>query len=159
MAALFGLYLEAKTVFMLTTNSVDLDGKLENIFRKMFNIIDIEQLKNFVSIYSGVIVPPEIKNNHAEVDGEFLREKTYIREEYIDLLTVTVAVRLCLPIWAEYMSKIDATVSSDGKEYAAYSLLRSSKLRELPAYDKLLNEDVKEKEEKLQTKNLFKKKL
>lgn len=40
MAALFGLYLEAKTVFMLTTNSVDLDGKLENIFRKMFNIID-----------------------------------------------------------------------------------------------------------------------
>ena len=40
-AALFGLYLEAKTVFMLTTNSVDLDGKLENIFRKMFNIIDI----------------------------------------------------------------------------------------------------------------------
>ena len=137
-AALFGLYLEAKTVFMLTTNSVDLDGKLENIFRKMFNIIDIEQLKNFVSIYSGIIVPPEIKNNHAEVDGEFLREKTYIREEYIDLLTVTVAVRLCLPIWAEYMSKIDATVSSDGKEYAAYSLLRSSKLRELPAYDKLL---------------------
>ena len=137
-AALFGLYLEAKTVFMLSTNSVDLDVKLENIFRKMFNLVDIGQMKQFISIYSGIIVPPEIKNNHAEVDGEFLREKTYIREEYIDLLTFTVAVRLCLPIWAEYMSKIDATVSSDGKEFAAYSLLRSSKLRELPAYDKLL---------------------
>lgn len=137
-AALFGLYLEAKTVFMLTTNTVDLEGKLENIFRKMFNLIDIEQLKQYISIYSGIIIPPEIKNNHAEVDSEYLRDKTYVRDEYIDLLTYTVADRLCLPIWAEYMSKVEATTSSDGKEFAAYSLLRSSKLRNLPAYNKLL---------------------
>lgn len=137
-AALFGLYLEAKTVFMLSTNSVDLDNKLENVFRKMFNIIDLDQFRQFVAVYSGIIIPPEIKNNHSEVDGEFLREKTYIREEYIDLLTTTVAVRLCLPIWGEYMTKIDATACSEGKEYAAYTLLGSSKLRELPAYEKLL---------------------
>lgn len=138
-AALFGLYLEAKTVFMLTTNSVDLDNKIESIFRRMFQLVDIDQLETYVSVYSGIIIPPEIKNNHSEVDVGFSREKTYVRKEYIELLTMTVAVRLCQPLWAEYMSKVEATTSSDGKEFAAYSLLRSSKICSLPAYTKLLN--------------------
>lgn len=138
LAALFNIYSEAKDVFMNTRHDEVLDIHLKEIFRKLFNLIDLNQLRNYVEINSGIIVPQDIKTNYADVEAGFTRDKTYIREEYIELLTYTVAVRLCLPIWGEYMSIVDSYATADGKEFHAYALLQDSSLALQPAYKKLI---------------------
>ncbi len=137
-AALFGLYSEAKDVFMTSRHEEVLDKNLKGIFRRIFNTVDLQLLRNFVEINSGITIPHDIKSSYADVEVGFLRDKTYIREEYIELLTYTVAVRLCLPIWGEYMSLVDAYATADGKEFHAYSLLQESVLPRQPAYERLI---------------------
>ena len=138
LASLFGLYNEAKDIFMTTRHEEVLDKNLKDVFRRLFNLIDLQVLRNFVEINSGISIPHDIKSSYEDVEVGFLRDKTYIREEYIELLTYTVAVRLCLPIWGEYMALVDAYATADGKEFHAYSLLQDSALPRHPAYERLI---------------------
>lgn len=136
--AIFGLYMEAKDIFMSTRHEEVLDKLLKDFFRRLFTLIDMQSLRNFVEINSGILIPNDIKNNYADVEAGFIRDKTYIREEYIELLTYTVAVRLCFPIWGEYMSIVESYATADGKEFHAYSLLKESSLPMQPAYVRLI---------------------
>lgn len=135
---IFGLYMEAKDIFMSTRHEEVLDKLLKDFFRRLFTQIDMQSLRNFVEINSGILIPHDIKNNYADVEAGFIRDKTYIREEYIELLTNTVAVRLCFPIWGEYMSIVESYATADGKEFHAYSLLQDSWLPMQPAYERLI---------------------
>lgn len=138
-AAIFGLYMEAKDIFMKVRHEETLDTRLKDFFRRLFQVVNVDSLHAFVEIHSGIIIPSEIKASYTDVEAGFMRDKTYIREEYIDLLANTVLVRLCFPIWGEYMSIVDAYATAEGKEYHAYTLLQQSILPRLPAYKKLLS--------------------
>lgn len=138
-AAIFGLYMEAKDTFMIAKNEEALDQRLKDFFRRLFQVINPDNLHSFVEIHSGIIIPSEIKGNYSDVEAGFMRDKTYIREEYVDLLAYTVLVRFCFPIWGEYMSVVESYATAEGKEYHAYMLLQQSTMPRLPAYSKLLS--------------------
>lgn len=138
-ASVFGLYMEAKDIFMTVKDEETLDVRLKEFFRKLFQVVDSNALHAFVEIHSGIIIPSEIKASYSDVEAGFMRDKTYIRSEYIDLLAYTVLVRFCFPVWGEYMSIVEAYATAEGKEYHAYELLQKSILPRLPAYVKLLS--------------------
>lgn len=137
-ASLFGIYMEAKDIFMVSRYEEDLDKRLRDLFRRLFSLIDLGALRTYIELYSGIIVPHVIESSYADVEAGFMRDKTYIRDEYIELLTFATAVRLCLPIWGEYIGIVDPHATATGKEYNAYELLHDSALAKHPAYHKLI---------------------
>lgn len=137
-AALFNLYLEAKDTFMVTRHEEDLDKRLTDIFRRLFIFVNLNSLRDYIERYSGIIIPTEVKSLYVDVEAGFTRDKTYIREEYVDLLTYTAASRFCFPIWGEYMAHVEGMATSDGKEYHAYKLLQRSALTSHPAGERLI---------------------
>lgn len=114
------------------------DQKLMQVIAKLVELIDLERLRRWTVIHSGIHIPLDIKEDFSEVEDVFERGRTYLRYEYMDLLTICIAVRFILPIWGEYMFIIRDVVSEFSRELRAYSLLRKSIIASHPAYERLM---------------------
>lgn len=138
LAELFSLYLAAKDILLSVEVVEYTDKRLTEVVRQILDVVDLERLGRWVIYKSGINIPTDVKSDFSEVDEVFERDRTYLRNEYIDLLIVAVALRFILPIWGEYMFVFRDIVSDYTRELRAYSLLKSSVISEHPAYDRLM---------------------
>lgn len=136
---LFDLYLQAKDLFQSSNYLEKVDSTLLTIFDKIVNIIDLDKLQQFVVYEGAVTIPDNVKSNFGAVQDMFSRNKTYLRDEYLELVTLSVALRFIFPLWAEYLEYIIGTVPDSSKELRAYGLLRKCKIAKLDSITRLLS--------------------
>lgn len=105
--------------------------------KELYENIDMDRLRQWSVMHGGVRAPSVFEAEFIErPDKAYTREKTYLKSEYIDLAVLTVALKMVLPIWGYYISRIEKQMGNF-KEYLAYQMLSESKLFNVPALKKL----------------------
>lgn len=139
-AAIFGIYRQIAEIFdsrdfSETTDAQDL---LSVKVAELMSHHSLERVRNYITIHSDVKWPqidlPEVYVQGVyQNDKNHTREKTYIRSDYVDLVSMVVQLRAMVPIWGKYIARTGVIFGTEFKEYYAFALLqRSAFMAEAP---------------------------
>lgn len=85
---------------------------------------NLDILQDWVAIKSNIRIPEDIAAQYTDnIDNNNSRSKTYIRKDYMQLVTMSLLLRCMLPIWGEYIYHIRSSVGTQFKEQAAFQLM------------------------------------
>ena len=136
---IFNIYKEIEDCFDDILNKDTLTDRLKNYVKELYDLHPFETLKLWASNYSGLIVPVAFKEHYeADIDRNTTEDKTYVRAEYRDLLTLSLMFRLMVPIWATYVRHIRSHTGNGLKELQAFRLLERTEIPDSPPVMKLL---------------------
>lgn len=131
LARMWAAYKKIHATVTDTQELLDAKGKLQDLVEAIYNEIDYADLRGWAQVSKHISVPLTIKADYEDND---LKETTYLRREYIDLLVLAIACRLMVPVWSEYMLHIKDQVSNTTREYEAVKLLYKSPVIEWEPY-------------------------
>lgn len=123
---------------LLERSPADLDWSLRKLVAKLYDQVDLQDIRRWVSFVSRIRIPDdlqEIYDDSPENNGS--RNRTYLREDYKSLLALSVALRMMIPVWGEYILRVGKEKGTTYKEFYAARLLLSSKLYYCEAMEKL----------------------
>ncbi len=137
------LYVEAKEIFDSVFDIRDIQVKIQDVVRRMYDLPSLEKLHHWVVYKSGIKIPPTLKETWEQVNADNIsyphrKEKTYLRGEYVDLVVMTVSLRLMVPIWAEFIKTTRRQIGGNSKELEAFRLLYFSRLHNSQSMQRLL---------------------
>jgi hypothetical protein len=104
----------------------------------MMEVVDIEWVRILVGSSHKVYVPRsvhEIYTRGGENPGS--EAQTYIRREYLDLVALSVMLKVMLPVWVVFYNRTGASISKSNREKFALRLLWCSQVMAMPAMAKL----------------------
>lgn len=124
---IFNIYKEIKFSFENTWELVELTKELYAHSKNLMAEHDVAAIKTWVGIYSDIHWPVDLVESFIpSSDHPITKEKTYLKEEYKWLVSMTIALRAMIPIWGEYISKTKGSIGTTYKEMYAYRLLSTS---------------------------------
>lgn len=107
-----------------------LTKQLYVLVAELYQYHDLTAIRRWVDFYAeNIFIPhniPEYFNPSG--DKTMTREKTYIKEDYRWLITMSVALRAMYPIWGDFVETINAETGTQFKEYYAFLLLAQSSI-------------------------------
>lgn len=125
----FDIYKEIEDCFDDILNKDTLTDRLKICINKLYLLHPMKMMKHWVLNYSGLIPPPGFNDVYiADADRNTTVVKTYIRDEYRDLLTLSLMLRLMVPIWATYVRHIRSYTGNGLKELKAFRLLENTEI-------------------------------
>lgn len=126
---IFNLYKEISITFSDTWKKTELNEQLSEHVIKLMELHDLDTLQNWIIFKSDIIIPDRfaIEYEHS-IDNNTSREKTYIRSDYVRLVTLSLAFRAMVPVWGEYISSTRQDSGTQFKEFYAFQLLNHSPL-------------------------------
>lgn len=115
---------------LLETPTSSLDNDLKKLVAELYNNIDLNDIKNWIDIKANIVIPTKLEEIYQDTDENTgNRNRTYIKEDYRWLLALSVALRLMLPVWGEYISRTHKEKGNNFKEYYAAALLELSNIQ------------------------------
>lgn len=149
----------------LTINNtkMSIDPKIKSLIRDVGALlapIDLEALRQWMRAQPGINIPSGFHDSYLDnactnldefeisdpnkvyVPSNIIqastREKTYLRPDYINLVVLTIGLRLMEPIFWSFILETKSEIDNDFKEYYAGTLLSAAKnFIEHPGYVKL----------------------
>lgn len=101
----------------------------------LYQLIDFEELGNYIYHYGHYYIPPSIKDEYEELEisnrGVDRRETTYLRSDYLELIKLIIYLRPLVPIWGEYLKLMSQRNAF--REYQAFSLVSTSPVMNIEA--------------------------
>lgn len=131
---MFNLYKEIYDVLHSTENTSSLVKLLTEKCRQLYNQFTYEELAYYESMYAKIPIPAAIRTEYGPDDHQ---EKTYLVEDYRDLVVLNIALRLMVPIWGETIRAISDEIEGAYKEYRVKGLISSSWLAFCPPMERL----------------------
>ena len=150
----FNLYMKTKdktfndSVF---TYMINIKNALDSIFEPgrlaieltkqvtpMLNLFSIQDMVTWINFKSDIILPPHFETKFTEdIDKATTREQTYLRSDYANLVAVSLILRVMVPIWSEYISRVRQDSGTMRKEYVSGQLVVHSNIYKSEVIDKL----------------------
>lgn len=122
----------AETVATAETisNSRMLNELLSDAIKDIYDIVLFEDLREYVVTNRKLKIPPDLMDSYATSDKVTPRymQRTYLRNEYIDLVSVALGLRLMIPVWGRFLPISGKEDRVSMKELHAYQLLSKSKI-------------------------------
>lgn len=142
-AQIFNAYKEIKTFLDEVVDPYDIMHYLRKHVVLMYQQMDLDAMSRWLLLYGGLYIPSEIQDT-IDNDSRYSEDQTYLKEDYINLATLALAVRPMLPVWGEFVKKGDKGEGSDlYKEIDAIGLIGDTQLMTWPepksAFEKLYN--------------------
>ena len=123
-AEIFDIYSGAQSDFDNCLGRAALTESLKHRVNDLVNKHNLDKLQDWVSIKSAIRIPDDIAVQYTDnIDNNNSRSKTYIRRDYIQLVTMSLFLRTMLPIFGEYIFHTRSSVGTQFKEQAAFQLL------------------------------------
>lgn len=137
------IYLEAREILDSVFDTRDLREALQDVVKKLYDLPEFDGMEHWVRHHSKIRFPSDLKETFEEVQADGLsyqhrKEKTYLKNEYIDLTVMTVQLRAMVPIWSEFIRTTRKDVGANSKELEAFRLLYKSKIHSTAAMARLL---------------------
>lgn len=117
------------------------EGTLVPLINELYVFHKVDDIMTWMKHHSNIHLPMNMKNEYIpEEEGNTTREKTYLRDEYHQLIALTLSLRTLLPVWGPYIHSTRKVTGSDLKEYNAFKLIRNTEyysnhsMRRLYAY-------------------------
>lgn len=148
---LWQCFCDAKQAMEDINEAHRLKTRVQTIVRDIYDIITFEDLKRWVMVYGRIDIPADLKSDYTGISSELTRRLTYPRPDFYDLCVLSILLKPMIPIFGEYIWRMDQEVGTRFKEHHAFSLLSKSPIISLPAF-KRLREYVEAKAENEQRK-------
>ncbi len=104
----------------------------------LYRYHNFDDLRNYVGFKSNIRIPNNIPVDYVKnVDINTTRNKTYIKNDYAQLMTLSLMLRPMLPIWGEHIANTRRDSGTHFKEFNAFKLLRYTNIAELEPMTKL----------------------
>ena len=138
----YNFYKKCQHIFDTVYDIAGMNDQLSNAIKELYEPFDFADISHYVTYYcigKSISYPPSILNDINQFTDKSLitRERTYLKEDYHELICFIIALRLLAPIWSVYIPRIVSTYGVPWKEYYAYILIMRSQLAEHPALARL----------------------
>jgi hypothetical protein len=134
-------YNECFEILRANIRPIVLIQQLQKQIKLIYDEIDQSKIENFVNglVFSREIIVPKRYSEHYIQNEEkpTTPEKTYTRQDYLRLISLSIALRLMIPIWGEFISLTKHETGTTHKKLIAYSLLAKTNLVKSAAIEKL----------------------
>lgn len=137
---IFSVYKEIRYTFDEVFDRKRLTQALIPLVTKLIDQFDLDNIQYWIMNKSDILIPNEtvIKVNYvSSPDISGTREQTYIREDYVKLISLCLMLRCMLPIWGEYITKTHSEIGTKFKEQDAFRLMSASSAMSCEAMLKL----------------------
>lgn len=123
-AAIFDIYQRIFNEFHTSWSSQALAEGLTKLSKELMDHHQLDEIRNWIYADNVLILPSDLKAEYEHcIDTNTSPERTFTRKEYMDLLTMSIAMRSMLPVWGEYILTIRGEIGNDFKEFNAFNLL------------------------------------
>lgn len=125
---IFSIYKKIRELFDTVWEIDKLTLTLYRLVEELFIFHPIEDIHHWVWFYGNVHLPLGLRDaftDSYEMPGT--RERTYLKEDYRWLVSLSVSLRLMIPIWGEFVSRTKKN-NTVFKEYYAFQLLAQANL-------------------------------
>jgi hypothetical protein len=124
---IFNIYKDIQYGFDNVFDKTDLFDYLTDKVKDLIEAHDLNDIQYWVSIKSDTQIPPGFEESYAHsIDNNTSREKTYTKNDYSQLVSLSLLLRCMVPVWGEYISHIRQDAGTQFKEYFAFQLLNKS---------------------------------
>lgn len=101
---------------------------------KIYQYLFIDELEKWLSLQRDIRYPTTAVD---KVSEDLDKQKTYTRQDYFQLVVLTIGLRMMIPIWGEYQSYIKMSSGTQWKELVAMRIFTKSDLHKYPAVQRL----------------------
>jgi len=110
---IFNIYKAIHQSYDLPYNKQELTEFLTDRATELLDIHNLQLVNDWLTFRSG-ITPPEtyVEDYVYSVDNPTTRDKTYTRNDYRELISLSLCLRCMIPIWGEYITMDCATQDS-----------------------------------------------
>ena len=120
---LFNAYIEVEETFTDVIQFEKLKSFLTDKFTQIFDIVTIDAIEEFMTKKSVIFIPVDIESNESL---HYKAERTYTPEKYRGLISLSIGLKLAIPIWGAYVKYITKDTGVGRKEVHCTGLLKSS---------------------------------
>lgn len=134
---IFALYEQIKNVFREYPSNEQLMDSLFNLVAQLSDLHQLDAIKHWMDFYGQIFYPPDLKEVFLQYQMPGSADGTYLREDYVWLVALSIALRPLLPVWGEFIAYIKEDFGPNWKEYSAFQLLSRSQLWKSMPMDRL----------------------
>lgn len=127
---IFNSYKNIRELYDMDFEPTHIANALGNEVKGIYNNIDLNQVRRWLNTIGNLFIPPDIEKAITADSRYTNRDQTYTIEDYTDLATFALAVRLATPVLGEYMDQ--TTEQELYKETEAAALLVDTTLAHWP---------------------------
>lgn len=129
-AALWDVYSNVRNIFDNVFDQNEMHNALKVEVAKLYEIVGYTDIRSFVYRSGRIEFPPNLKTDYSDNDRRTrnFEARTYLKEEYIDLVILVMAFRFMVPIWGEYVTIVTKNSGNLYKEGTALDLLRDANI-------------------------------
>ncbi|MNU19679.1 hypothetical protein D3C71_79120 [compost metagenome] len=136
---IFDVYQRIRNVYDATWDtSSELTRALYPLVAELFTYHELPAVRHWVDFHSTIATPETLKDTFKEsYEQPGTRERTYLKEDYRNLVVLTVALRAMVPVWGEFISLTYRENGTTLKEYYAFRLLAHANVMKSEAMERL----------------------
>lgn len=135
--AVFDHYVKIGDYFFQINDKDFLTKMLQKALAEMYSMYNFEKTRDWLVYKSGITFPEISEEYTQDTDRDYTPEKTYIRKEYIDMVTFAFLIRMSIPIWSYYVRIIKDKAGTGLKEHRAWELLKNTFFYSHPVVKKM----------------------
>lgn len=134
---IFNVYLELADLFSSASNMNSLETHLVEGFKTIYDIVTVDAVQKFMTEPTDRIpVPLDVINNVAD---HYAEERTYTPLKYKGLISLSIVLKLAIPIWGAYIRYITRGTGVGRKEIHCTRLLSKSTVVKSKQYEEFVD--------------------
>ena len=117
---IFNLYKQIRIMFDETWDRNQLTQQLYQLVADLLDQHDLSDVQHWVLFHSDILFPDAtiLKTDYVtSPDRPGTREQTYLKEDYVKLISMAVVLRTMIPIWGEFIGRTRSEAGTTFKEY------------------------------------------
>ena len=137
---LFKIFIEVERGFDQIHSNSEMFSHLNMCIKNIVEITPIDHICSWVARDTGFIIPPEIMEVFvADEERKNSADKTYLKPDYFELISLSMLMRTLMPIFGEYIESTRREVGINFKEFHGIQLLTDTGVLESRPVRKLLD--------------------
>ena len=130
--------IEIRTVLDSFYESNKLSTELIPRVTSLVDMFNIEEVVDWVNFKSDIRLPPHFATTFVEdINKGTTREQTYLKSDYVNLISISIILRVMVPVWSEFIARVRQDTGTMLKEYVSGQLVSKTKLYNSEIVDKL----------------------
>lgn len=107
----------------------------------IYDAVSYQDIRSYVFRSGNVELPADLKRDYTDKDRWVVNfeVRTYLREDYIELVILTLALKLMVPVWGAILPSAKTNADNAFKEMVTASLIDQSAVYQYPAMQRLLS--------------------
>lgn len=128
-AAIYAIYEDVRELFDTPGGSTTLRAELTDLTTRLMAFHKTKDVIAWIRRDSGMIIPASVTQSYKhDVDRSTTVDQTYVYEDYLGLMALSVVLRAMIPIWAMYSKPAKDATGKVHKERVSFLLLRDSEI-------------------------------